>query len=91
MLNNNYHPQSAVTTAAKHDVIFTTFYDEMSTDFDYNLTSFGDPVTDYVPNIFDKNCANILCLNGGRCETSKTGLKVSLQINRPYSSCSVIG
>lgn len=70
----NYYPQSVGT-----EPDFTTFYDEnnMSTDFDYNFTSFAVPVTDRVPTAIDKSCANVLCLNGGRCEQSKTGHKVS--------------
>lgn len=74
-----YHRvQSA--TAAEQDIVFTTFYDEMSTDFDYNLTSFAVPFTDRVPSALDKSCANIWCLNGGRCETSKTGHRVSFRV-----------
>lgn len=70
----NYYPQSVGT-----EQDFTTFYDEnnMSTDFYYNFTSFTVPVTDRVLTGIDKSCANVLCLNGGRCETSKTGHRVS--------------
>lgn len=74
----NYYPQSAIT---EQDL--TTFYDEnnMPTDFDYNFTSFAIPVTDRVPTAIDRSCASFICLNGGRCERSKTGHKVSFLIN----------
>lgn len=72
----NYYPQSDGT-----EPDFTTLYDEnnASTDFDYNFTSFTVPVTGRVPTALDKSCANVLCLNGGRCEKSISGYKVSFQ------------
>lgn len=73
-MNNYQHP---ITT--EQDIAFTTFYDEMSTDFEYNLTSFTVPVTESFLGTIDKSCANVLCLNGGTCEKSKTGHKASSQ------------
>ncbi|VVC30456.1 Hypothetical protein CINCED_3A008316 [Cinara cedri] len=81
-LQTSTAPASRATTinyrhsiATEQDVAFTTFYDEMSTDFEYNLTSFAVPVTEPFPSAMDKSCANVLCLNGGSCEKSKTGHK----------------
>lgn len=80
----NYH--GPVVT--EQDVAFTTFYEEMSTDFDYNFTGFTDPrVTDHIPSSADKSCTNVLCLNGGTCETSKSRHKVTRQITSFIMSC----
>lgn len=69
-----------VWTTTAVEQAFTAFYDEMSTDFDYNFTRFDVPVTDRVPSAADKSCVNVLCSNGGVCEKSKTGHKVSSRI-----------
>lgn len=70
--------RQSVVTDRDTGTSFTAFYDEMSTDFDYNFTSFAVPVTDRGPSVLDRSCANVLCLNGGQCEKSKTGHKVSM-------------
>ncbi|XP_016662821.1 protein eyes shut [Acyrthosiphon pisum] len=67
--------RQSVATDRDASTSFTAFYDEMSTDFDYNFTSFAVPVTDRGPSAVDRSCANVLCLNGGQCEKSKTGHK----------------
>jgi len=70
------YPRPVVVTTEQDSAAYTTLFDEnMSTDFDYNFTSFAVPVTDRIPSA--KSCANVMCLNGGRCEKSKTGPKVS--------------
>lgn len=73
--------RQSVATDRDVGTLFTAFYDEMSTDFDYNFTSFAVPVTDRGPSAVDRSCANVLCLNGGRCEKSKTGHKVRIFFN----------
>lgn len=70
--------RQSVATDRDAGTSFTAFYDEMSTDFDYNFTSFAVPVTDRGLSALDRSCANVLCLNGGRCEKSKTGHKVRI-------------
>lgn len=79
--NGRHHPLQPIPTV--QDTAFTTFYDEMSTDFDYNFTSFtvATTATERVPSAIDKSCASVLCLNGGRCEKSKTGPRVSHENN----------
>lgn len=73
--------RQSVATDRDSGTSFTAFYDEMSTDFDYNFTSFAVPVTDRGPSAVDWSCANVLCLNGGQCEKSKTGHKVRIFFN----------
>jgi len=75
--------RQSVATDRDAGTSFTAFYDEMSTDFDYNFTSFAVPVTDRGPSAVDRSCANVLCLNGGRCEKSKTGHKVRIFFKLP--------